>query len=362
MFRKIDRSIHITTIIFLRSEEMTTQFRNLVFEGGGIKGLAYLGAMQVLEERGCLSGIKRVAGTSAGAINALIFALGYSMQEQRKILEDTNFKKFQDNSIIGVFDINRLLHKFGWNKGDYFLKWIEGLIKDKLGKKRATFQDLVDANKPKLYITGSNLSTGHVEIFSAEDHPDMAISDALRISMAIPLYFTAVRYGTRNHCYVDGGVILNYPVKIFDTLKYIAVEERIEAAPSIGAIDDENFPLCNSQTLGLRLDTVKEISYIREKSNIKSIKEEAEEEAEEINNFFGYIKALMHAMQSVQEQIHLSPEDWARTMHIDILNVKTVDFKMSIEMKATLVEQGRKYAKEFFEDDSKNKPSNNIVG
>ncbi|WP_182407613.1 patatin-like phospholipase family protein [Psychrobacter sp. GP33] len=341
---------------------MNTQLRNLVFEGGGIKGLAYLGAMQVLEERKCLSGIKRVAGTSAGAINALIYALGYSLQEQREILENTDFKKFQDNSVLGVFDVNRLIHKFGWNKGDYFIKWIEGLIEVKLGKKRATFQDLINANKLEFYVTGSNLSTGHVEIFSAEDHPDMAISDALRISMAIPLYFTAVRYGERNDCYVDGGVILNYPVKIFDTLKYIAAEERAEAAPSIGANDHlkDDFSLYNSQTLGLRLDTAKEISYFDKQSNKKSIKEK--EEVEKISNFFEYTKALMYAMQSVQEQIHLSPEDWARTMHIDILTVKTVDFNMTREMKAKLVEQGNKGAEAFFNDASKNKPYCNVVG
>ena len=45
-----------------------SQFRNLVFEGGGVKGIAYAGAIGVLEERDILAGIQRVAGTSAGAI------------------------------------------------------------------------------------------------------------------------------------------------------------------------------------------------------------------------------------------------------------------------------------------------------
>jgi len=56
---------------------MTTQFRNLVFEGGGVKGIAYVGTMQVLAQRGALTDIRRVGGTSAGAINALILALGF---------------------------------------------------------------------------------------------------------------------------------------------------------------------------------------------------------------------------------------------------------------------------------------------
>ena len=43
-------------------------FRNLVFEGGGVKGIAYVGALEVLDQEGILKDIKRVAGTSAGAM------------------------------------------------------------------------------------------------------------------------------------------------------------------------------------------------------------------------------------------------------------------------------------------------------
>ena len=55
---------------------MKRQFRNLVFEGGGVKGIAYVGAWEVLQKKGILKDIKRVGGTSAGAINALLLALG----------------------------------------------------------------------------------------------------------------------------------------------------------------------------------------------------------------------------------------------------------------------------------------------
>ena len=65
---------------------MAYHFRNLVFEGGGVKGIAYVGAMQVLEEKSILADIQRVGGTSVGAINALLFALGYDNNEQRDIL------------------------------------------------------------------------------------------------------------------------------------------------------------------------------------------------------------------------------------------------------------------------------------
>jgi NTE family protein len=58
-----------------------TSYRNLVMEGGGIRGIAYGGALLVLEQRGVLAGLTRVGGTSAGAIQAALLAVGYSAQE-----------------------------------------------------------------------------------------------------------------------------------------------------------------------------------------------------------------------------------------------------------------------------------------
>lgn len=86
---------------------MTIQFRNLLFEGGGVKGIAYIGAMRVLEQRGFLKHIHRVGGTGAGAINALSFALGYDIIAQRGILESTDFKEFMDDSFGMIRDIRR---------------------------------------------------------------------------------------------------------------------------------------------------------------------------------------------------------------------------------------------------------------
>ncbi|MCK4777349.1 MAG: patatin-like phospholipase family protein, partial [Actinomycetia bacterium] len=62
---------------------MAYHFRNLVFEGGAVKGVAYIGAMQVLKSKGILKDIVRIGGTSAGAINALLFGLNYSPEETK---------------------------------------------------------------------------------------------------------------------------------------------------------------------------------------------------------------------------------------------------------------------------------------
>ena len=77
-----------------------SQFRNMVFEGGGVKGIAYAGAIAVLEDKEILPDIRRVAGTSAGAITAALLALGASSQSVRKIVGGTHLNNARTNSAV----------------------------------------------------------------------------------------------------------------------------------------------------------------------------------------------------------------------------------------------------------------------
>src|SRR3954466_8455135 len=86
---------------------------NLVFEGAGIRGIAYCGALKEMESRGLISGIKRVAGTSAGALMAMAISLGYSADELKEIISNTNFKEFNDGKYFFIGGINRLDRYFG---------------------------------------------------------------------------------------------------------------------------------------------------------------------------------------------------------------------------------------------------------
>ena len=91
---------------------MPYQFRNLVFEGGGVKGIAYIGAMKVIEDKGILENVLRVGGTSAGAINATLVALGFTNDEQRGILQKLDFNNFMDSN-WGIFRNSiRLIKQF----------------------------------------------------------------------------------------------------------------------------------------------------------------------------------------------------------------------------------------------------------
>ena len=110
---------------------MAYHFKNLVFEGGGVKGIAYVGALEVLEKEGILQNIERVAGTSAGAMVAVLVSLGYTANELKDILWKINFKNFMDNSWGVVRDTKRLLTDYGWYKGDFFRNLMVGYSEQK---------------------------------------------------------------------------------------------------------------------------------------------------------------------------------------------------------------------------------------
>lgn len=339
---------------------MTCHFRNLVFEGGGVKGIAYVGALQELEKRGVLTDIVRVGGTSAGAITAILVGLNYSLDETDKILRGLDFNKFMDDSWGVVRDTDRLVDEFGWYKGDYFRDWIAGIIRDKTGNSEATFNDIAGQKAAKgfrdIYFVGTNLSTKFSEVFSAEHTPRMVVADAVRISMSIPLFFAAKR-SFRGDVYVDGGVLDNYPVKLFDREKYV---EKNSTTPvyyqhhndglAAAGIDVSSY-VFNQETLGFRLDSAKEIAVFRD---------HAEPDHEKVSDFFDYAKAFIGTVMDSQDSLHLHSDDWQRTIYVDSLGVKTTDFNLSDQTKQNLVNSGVAGVQKYFEwyDDPLKKPAN----
>lgn len=329
---------------------MSYQFKNLVFEGGGVKGIAYVGAMQILEDKGILSQIERVGGTSAGAINATLVALGFTNEEQRSVLNKLDFNDFMDDSRGVLRDIYRLFRKFGWHKGEFFRGWIGQHVKKKLGNSNATFRDLEAAGKSRLYVYGTNLSTHFGEVFSFEHTPEMRIVDAVRISMSIPLFFAAVR-DARDDVFVDGGVLNNYPIKLFDRKKYVSPENQPEMACEREYYEEENKQFLvkhpssssyvyNKETLGLRLDSKQEIAAFRYGPDLKRQK---------IAGFSDYVKSLISTIMEIQGNIHLHSDDWHRTIYIDTKGVGTTDFNITDAKKKELENSGRKGAEDYFD-------------
>lgn len=327
---------------------MKYKFKNLVFEGGGILGIAYLGASQILDEKGILKNIERVTGTSAGAIYAVITALNYSVTEMSDILWKTNFSSFTDDTLGLIRDIDRLLTEYGWYKGDIFLNWIKNIIEQKTNNAEITFAQLEEIKKNynfrSIYLIGSNLSTGFSEIFSAETTPNMPLAEAVRISMSIPLFFTSQKNNIGD-IYVDGGIQCNYPIQLFDHNKYYSPNSDMKnSTNNILTINNQNNLktnyVCNPETLGFRLSSKKQIDVFWDKKEPTHIN---------IQNIFDYLKQLISAFTELQSDIHLHSDDWERTIYIDTLGLSAIDFNLEDDKKTLLIESGKQGALNYFD-------------
>ena len=317
-----------------------------------MKGIAYVGALEVLDKAGILNDIERVAGTSAGAMVAVMVALRYSAEEVMQVLGTLNFKDFKDSSKGIVRDTIRLLKNYGWYKGDYFRELMAKLIEKKTGNGEMTFEQLEETDQYRdLYLVGADLTTGLSKVFSAhnQETKTMKVADAARISMSIPLFFAAVRGGKDNkHLFVDGGLLDNYTVKTFDRQNYLAdlnnarrteYYEKINETLRMQRATTRNEYVYNKETLGFRLDAKEDIAmYLTHEENFKEIK-----------GFFDYTKALVTTLIDFQTNDHLHSDDWQRTVYIDTLGVRAIDFDIPKEKKDALVESGRLYTEAYLE-------------
>lgn len=330
---------------------MPNQFRNLVFEGGGVKGIAYAGAIEVLEAKNVMPDIVRVGGTSAGAITACLLALGAKSADIASIVGGTHFRDFMDDSFGVIRDTKRLLEDFGWYKGEAFSQWIRTQIYAFTGKFDLTFRQLAQRKKEEpqkpfrdLYVVGTGLSIQLPEVLSAETTPDMPIWRAVRISMSIPLFFAAVKEAGQVH--VDGGVTWNYPIDLFDDRKFLSdpTDQKLFVEVSKGAdkyptaYDDNH--VYNKETLGFRVDT---------KDEIKAEREGWRRPPKDIDDILDYVKALVSFMMEMANDAHLHKNDWHRTVFLDALGVRATDFNLPDAKVTELVQSGRDGANEYFD-------------
>ncbi|WP_276497316.1 patatin-like phospholipase family protein [Pontibacter litorisediminis] len=320
-------------------------YRNLVLEGGGIRGIAYGGALNELDSLGILPQIERVAGTSAGAIQAAFLAVGYTPQEITDITFTTPVQKFNDGRFLFFGGTSRLFKQYGWYRGDKFTEWLGQRIKAKTGNADLTFGELhelaLQHKARDLYVTGTNLTDQCVMVFSHETFPNMQVKHAVRISMSIPLYYRAVlldqegnvvtnpHKGQQVDVLVDGGVLANFPIALFDAPQYLDA-----ASPD----QDSAAFLYNPQTLGLRLDRDEQISYDAQQAGLAPY---------HINGFSDYMGAFYTIVKESLNRQPLQPQDWNRTISISTAGFSPRVRKLSEAEKSALLASGRKGVQAF---------------
>lgn len=176
----------------------------VAFSGGGATAAVFLGALRYLEHTGGLAAARTFAGTSAGAIMALLCALGWRADRMLCwVLE--NVLSVTDLDVEGILELPARLGIDGGERLEAALR--SALPSDWGGK--ATFLELAKRTGCHLVVCVVNVTCARTEFLSVETAPDLDVVTAVRASTAIPLLYAPVAY--RGCLYVDGGLFENLP-------------------------------------------------------------------------------------------------------------------------------------------------------
>ncbi|PED09261.1 patatin-like phospholipase family protein [Bacillus pseudomycoides] len=285
-----------------------------VFEGGGVRGIAHVGAICALAKQGYEC--ERVAGTSAGAIIAALLAAGYSCEELKIIICNVNYHQFIKKTLLEKIPfVGKGLNawaKLGIYSNDFLETWLEDLLHK---KGIHNFSDL--SNPQNLKIIASDISNGKMVIFP-DDLPnygftnqDFSIAKAVRMSSTIPFYFEPVKWKTpkwKQPCYmVDGGLLSNYPIWIFDS-------PNIPRWPTFG---------------------------------FHFVKNEIQAEPVPYEDPISMFKGLFKTMMQAHDLRHLDKESKARTIAIPTGTITSTKFQLTTEEKEWLYQSGFNATEKF---------------
>ncbi|NGX31783.1 MAG: Photosystem I assembly protein Ycf3, partial [Chlamydiae bacterium] len=344
----------------------------IVFQGGGPKGIAYVGVLEQLEERDLLKDLKRVAGSSAGAITAMLLALGYKSSEIQELLTKTPLTSFLDNpdpkqsekhlintfKSIGLtpafllnpkklYDTMKLFHtvsrKQGICQGEFAREWFETQIKAKTGIEYCTFGELnqkIQEGHPfkHLHVFGTRVGQSREIVHLSSEDPkckDYIISDALVISMSIPIVFIP-------HCiwikrddgvrierpdlgsFLDGGMLANLPIKIFDCRGFIR-----QGLPE----GEQAYMEFNRRVLGFSLDSPEDKTTLDPK----------------VTKTKDMFKSLVLTYYKAQTLIGKSDYDRHRVVPISNQGIGLMDFDLSEKEQTSLINSGRAAVETFLQ-------------
>jgi len=250
---------------------------DLVFEGGGAKGIVFVGAMQEFESRG--HKVDRLLGTSAGAITATLLAAGYTSSEmlsaldekeqgepvfvgfmgvpgpftEQEVAESATVELLQSldlpfvprsverrlgGALIGLLaHSERYRHLFsfvergGWYTADRFLSWLGAKLDTGTfaGKTRRfgamTLEEFHASTGRELSLVAADTTEQRILVLNHRTAPRCPVVWAARMSMSIPFVWQEVEWASAwgtyrgrdvsGHLVVDGGILSNFPVELF---------------------------------------------------------------------------------------------------------------------------------------------------
>jgi predicted acylesterase/phospholipase RssA len=366
---------------------------DLVFEGGGAKGMVFVGALKEFEQRGHT--YDRLLGTSAGAISATMVAAGYTTDEMLVALAEKKdgksvFSEFMsppapipDNVIsdgaistfLDGFDIpyfpnflekgvkRSLISYFGetlparhlvsfvelggWFSADRFVEWLA----DKLdsgsfgGKKRSfskmTLEEFYQATGRDLTLCVTDTTWHMMLALNHRTSPNCPVTWAVRMSMSIPLLWQEVVWDSSwgnyrgqditGHSIVDGGVLSNFPIELF-----------LSDLPSITALMG---PKSTNNVLGMLIDETMEVEGVAAAK--KSHGRIDISELRTVQRISGLVSTMLEAHD---KSVITTFEKLV--VRLPAKGYGTTEFDMSDERRNLLVKAGRNAMKSYFDGQS----------
>lgn len=166
-------------------QENKKQYKNgLVLSGGAYRGMGQVGVLKALLERGIEP--DAICGTSAGALNAALYANGYSPDEIYEMWKREPFGKL----------VNLQLPRFGLLRNENLGKLLKSYLR----------YDRLEETPLPVFIATACLNTGEQVVFRQGD-----LAQLLEASCAVPGIFEPIDIAGR--LYVDGGLVSNLPVE-----------------------------------------------------------------------------------------------------------------------------------------------------
>lgn len=288
---------------------------DIVFSGGGMKGLAFLGAYEAIEAKGLRW--KRLAGTSAGSLIAALIAAGYTSKEMIELLDGLELQCFLDERKyllpFSVWKWVRIYWRMGLYKGEALQQWLEEILAARGIK---TFADLP---KESLYIVASDVTNGRMLILPDDlpqygmDPASFPVAKAVRMSISIPFFFEPVKLQTKEgKCViVDGGVLSNFPLFLFDE------EKKVKKRPVLGI------------QLSAKL---------------------VERPKRKINNAIDLYEALFVAMKEAHDARYISRRHEKNIVFLPVKNVLSTEFSITPEARDSLIRYGRERTEQFLKN------------
>ena len=303
-----------------------------VFEGGGVLGIAFLGALRCCEEIGlrwC-----DLAGTSAGAITATLLAADYSVDELDALMGGLDYMVFLSEKTSRLIltgdpsddigdDLPRLLaflyatRQRGEYSSEPFYNWLDETLQrkdvrifsDVIAKQRMLKVVASDISRALMLVIPDSLTQAPYNAAAPKGADAFEIAAAVRLSMSIPLFFDP---GTlAGSTVVDGGITSNFPLWIYDS----PPGER------------PHYP-----TFGFRLmDT---------------------QPTPEIHDAVDVLKGMISTMRFAHDRFFLQEKEFGRVINIDLtgVNVSSTKFNLTDADKDVLYMRGYESARAFFRD------------